>query len=349
MSPSAAILHPWLQAEHIERLHTPPHKNNAFVYTIVDLYDTSQDITTSNVGYKGANLTDCQVNDISISADFIAIQATWEMNIKCTFDDGIELLTTAQSLVDINSDLNKNLHTMRASQATRLMTMLRDDAHNSLLLDGYINNITTMFHLFHLQPNGSIEWDRGLLSNGKLIWRGQGRIPFRLALSVTMIENYVYLWAGLALSDLGVGSQQNVLTSSTALKEHVKPLNWSLNSDEYQTNVFLRGDLGEYGLPLNENHPVGFNAYYLCEYISWKAGISLVIDVFVATASLFMAFWGILNLALRFWATRSSEKSKHCICSNCENALAQDGGSITSAHDISKEGLYSRVPVSADV
>ncbi|QRV73530.1 hypothetical protein RhiJN_01544 [Ceratobasidium sp. AG-Ba] len=126
-----------------------------------------------------------------------------------------------------------------------------------------------------------------------------------------MTENYIHILVGSILLDLGVGSPQNVLASVSAFRNHVKPLDWSWRQQmpfKPETNTFLEGNIGNYGIPFVVDHPAAFNAYYLCYYISWKSGISLVVDIIVATASLFMAFWGLLNVVLRFWATKASDK-----------------------------------------
>ncbi|QRV90310.1 hypothetical protein RhiJN_18328 [Ceratobasidium sp. AG-Ba] len=288
--------------------------NGAFVYTIVNLYNASQDISVSNVKYGGANLTDCRVNYASVDLNFAVPTAVWLMNITCKFDPHIELSATTTTVISMNNNYDDNPHmTIGASQASRLITLFRNDAYNDLLVGGFMGDLNAAYYLFYLLPNASIEWITGSVSFPKKIWRDQGRETFRGSISVNMTENYIYVWAGLVLSDLGVDSQQNVLNSVDAFNQHIKPLNWSWRLSELResgTNKFLRGELpAEYDFQFGVKEPTTFNAYYLCEYTSWKSGISLFVDVFVATASLFMAFWGILNLVLRFWATGSSEKT----------------------------------------
>lgn len=54
-----------------------------------------------------------------------------------------------------------------------------------------------------------------------------------------------------------------------------------------------------YGLPFKEPVPTQFLARYLCNKLVWKKTSNLVLDVLVATVSLFMAYWSLLHFVLR--------------------------------------------------
>lgn len=83
---------------------------------------------------------------------------------------------------------------------------------------------------------------------------------------------------------------------------------------------FVMSNLTVLSLPFNQTQPVPFNARYLCHNLWWKTPTSLVVDVLVATVSLFMVYWGLLQLALKYLAARSSEKGES-LSHNC--AFAQ--------------------------
>ena len=98
-------------------------------------------------------------------------------------------------------------------------------------------------------------------------------------------------------------------------KQVMQPIDFAWRSEDSnpgntsQINMVL-GDMANYSLPFTSIQPTQFNAQYLCHYQAWKPRTSLITDVFVATISLFMVFWGALKVALNFFAKRTSADGK---------------------------------------
>lgn len=65
-----------------------------------------------------------------------------------------------------------------------------------------------------------------------------------------------------------------------------------------------------YDLPFEQPLPFPFSARYMCQKMVWKTPANLTVDVLVATTSLFMAYWGILNFLLKYIATASVPHGK---------------------------------------
>ncbi|KAF8596425.1 hypothetical protein BDV93DRAFT_563366 [Ceratobasidium sp. AG-I] len=109
-------------------------------------------------------------------------------------------------------------------------------------------------------------------------------------------------------------------------------------------------NMTRYGLPLEEPKPVQFLAQYICRSMTWKQPYNLFIDVLVATVSLFMAYWGILNCALQSLATRASPHGNYCVCTNC-NGLPQHMTSTSETHvlrSLDNGASYEYVPTNPE-
>lgn len=84
-------------------------------------------------------------------------------------------------------------------------------------------------------------------------------------------------------------------------------------------------NMSDHGLPFKLPQPVPFNAGYMCHRMGWKTPTNFAVDVLVATVSLFMAYWTLLNFVLRCLAVRSSPHGKW----------------LSSTHDILLIELYT--------
>lgn len=125
-------------------------------------------------------------------------------------------------------------------------------------------------------------------------------------------EIYVKILRSAINLDLGVNSLYNILSSAELMRETLQPtldyisdLNTTRHPFSKHTNEIIH-NMTWYGLPLDEPYPVQFLAQYLCNGMTWKSSSNLVLDVLVATVSLFMAYWSILNFVLRQLAIASS-------------------------------------------
>ncbi|KAG9085683.1 hypothetical protein FS749_004234 [Ceratobasidium sp. UAMH 11750] len=335
--------------------------NGAFTYTIQTLYDLSTGTPTSNANYNGSDLTNCKVDKMTISTSYTTYEAVFQATINCTLKGDIELTATTSSVVRISDFEWNNRVTPVASNISRLIDGFNGDAFNDLVYNDRNDSLrgdggkplTAMYQTFRMDAGTNITWMYGSVTAAGWISNSSAQEGFRQyvgASSVESCENYIRIFTASVLSDLGVVSEQNPLTSADAFRSAIRPLNWTdlplsrraATQSRYVgtsglwpgregggpgpgpdrskpfANVLLGGNMSEYNLPFDFVRPTNFNAYYLCHYFSWKSPSSLAIDVFVATASLFMVYWGTLNLLLTFFAKRESEKANRCVCTNCD-------------------------------
>lgn len=122
------------------------------------------------------------------------------------------------------------------------------------------------------------------------------------------MNNYVQVLWSAALLDLGVNAPYNRLTNRELMLEKLKTdftasqgtnVQWP---DNHEVDTIL----ANMTVPLAAPQPVALNARYICRRMVWKTPANLVLDVLVATVSLFMAYWAVLNFVLSFIAVKSS-------------------------------------------
>lgn len=125
-------------------------------------------------------------------------------------------------------------------------------------------------------------------------------------MSIGVLQNLILVLSSAVLFDLGSADSTNLLLNTTL---------W--NQSLYHDPLYNSGGLGyvlnnmdRFNLPHHNTGRVSLNTRYLCQSMQWKAPTNLVADVLVATTSLFMAYWGILQFALRYFATRSSPEGE---------------------------------------
>lgn len=128
------------------------------------------------------------------------------------------------------------------------------------------------------------------------------------------MENYLRIFYSAILSDMGIASKSNVMTDIDLFKRVIRSTDLSSPAagNKSEVNAVLE-NFPEYNLPLASVQPSRLNSEYLCHYTSWKTHSALAMDVCVATASLFIAFWSSLQIILAFFAKKSSNRGK---CNN---------------------------------
>lgn len=124
-----------------------------------------------------------------------------------------------------------------------------------------------------------------------------------------MLDIYIQVLGSAIPLDLGVETPGNILTSPEWMRRSFRSnldmlaqFKVLFNNAPNQTEKIL-ANMSDFGLPLAAPQPTQFLAQYLCNGMAWKKPSSLFVDVLVATVSLFMAYWGILNFVLRYLAT----------------------------------------------
>ncbi|KAG8795682.1 hypothetical protein FRC12_011291 [Ceratobasidium sp. 428] len=305
-------------------------QNAAFTYNVRSLSNSDSSFT-SNANYNGSFLDRCTVGTVNMVINFAAYEANFEFAVNCLLPGDMSLNATTGCVVKaVNSDYNKPIASPSylgptASKICRLMLAFNSDFFQDVLylLPGYNRTPpVTVDQTFQLHANSTVEWLYGAFTGLGVLNHYPGKAGFQRDIRyccfplyvdeyVTTIENYIHIVAGSILTDLGAAPEQNALVSVEAFQNAVKPLNtsWRLPSDHFNLYAMkiLEGGMEEYDLPFTSIESTSFNAYYLCHYLSWKAPVNLVIDVFVSTASLFMVFWSGLNLVMRFYANQAPE------------------------------------------
>ncbi|KAF8602123.1 hypothetical protein BDV93DRAFT_545523 [Ceratobasidium sp. AG-I] len=145
-------------------------------------------------------------------------------------------------------------------------------------------------------------------------WIGNHPEDYSMALesySQIIIHNYFYvLWAGI-LADMGSTSKLDLLANITTMRRFIQdyPLR-----DNTKGPTFIYDNLSMLGLPVDPVQPTHLTTRYLCRHMAWKPILSLLVDVIVATLSLFMAYWATLALILGYYARNYRSNGKFLIC-----------------------------------
>ncbi|QRV88339.1 hypothetical protein RhiJN_16357 [Ceratobasidium sp. AG-Ba] len=317
--------------------------NGAFFYTIKSIYDRVNDRSSSNVDYSGSTL-DCSVYMMSFVGNVVLGEIDTEATVNCSLPGNMELLVTTSSHMTSTSRRSKNdsILALRAKPVAKRISSLWDifesDAYMLLARSSRLE--ISIRQLLRLDASGKIiPISESLQYEEESVYIDHGDSAFNYMHDPIVMGNYVRVFAGSILTDLGVAIQQNPLRGVQAFEDAIK---LPENAEYSATKSIMENDgFSSYLTPLAPIQPTAFNAYYLCHYLSWKPPVTMLIDVLVSTASLFMVFWAALNLVLRFSAHRASMKGNHCTCVNCDNSL--DKENATEKGTIVEHSLYRRV------
>ncbi|KAF8596404.1 hypothetical protein BDV93DRAFT_610898 [Ceratobasidium sp. AG-I] len=301
--------------------------NGEFTYTITSLYDQTTGKRTSNASYNGTMLSNCTVDTITVTASYSTYEATFEATVNCSFPDGLEVIATTSTAVSMPIEGLREAIDGRSSNlahdASRLISGVGSDffyevVFRDLLLPNR-TDMTSLRFFFQIYQNFTIDELEGSryigvkhldvhanLTNMEEIISPQSPIFFK---------NYLWILSSAILSDLGIASQPNVMASKDLFMNYIEPVSFSeivatkMPSIPITVNGIL-ANMSSYNLPFTSIQPTRFSAQYLCNYRDWKTPTSLVMDICVATTSLFLGFWGTLRVVLGFLARRMSAKSK---------------------------------------
>ncbi|KAF8594157.1 hypothetical protein BDV93DRAFT_565733 [Ceratobasidium sp. AG-I] len=312
-------------------------QNGMFPYTIESITSAESGEKISTLVYEGQVIENCTDTALAVAGDFYEQGLTIVGNVTCTFSGGIQLIAGFNT--DTNSGgLAYEPHNHTTQVASQLVKMLSDEAVSQL--SGFHPcPFRFAVNTSHTTPSRERCEDETLTAS-------------TLDVLLNIGANYAQmLWSTIYL-DLGINSPYYIMDNSELMRQllqsnvdAITKLNTSqLNQGHVSQDVLA--NMTGYGLPLEAPKQVQVLAQYLCNGMAWKKPSTLVIDVAVATISLFMAYWGALNFVLRFIATRSSPHGNFCVCPNC-NELPQLGSTTFENHELRSLDsgiLYKSVP-----
>ncbi|QRW02500.1 hypothetical protein RhiLY_01498 [Ceratobasidium sp. AG-Ba] len=268
------------------------------------------------------------LQSIGIFANTITYDAMFEANINCTLNGTVEVLATAPSLVTLRSDSEASIQkdfdlelirkqtktTYMGPAIARMLVAFGLDFINSFF-GGLINlGIMTFYSGFDIIPTGNfsyypgtITWRDGTLEQGPQI----PKVFENYTVPMAVFENFATaLWSAI-LSDLGMASPPNAFVHTDLFQQMIHSNLSGLSGISYSwingtAADYVLSNLTNMHLPFNDVQPTSFNAKYLCHTITWKPITSLIVDVLVATSSFFLLFWGLMNLILKHFASKST-------------------------------------------
>ncbi|KAG8723980.1 hypothetical protein FRC09_000877 [Ceratobasidium sp. 395] len=278
---------------------------------------------------------------MAATANFVAYEVIFVAYINCSLTGDIDMVASAPSLVSLSigsdSSVMKRFETELYHKAThstyiapavaKLLVAFGLDIFNQFLPNVPTDG-KTKFSIFDTtfvisQDLKSFDFNRGTQSALGVIHQRIGLIYQFVNSSIDVFQNFASVFWSAVLLDLGVTTGVNILTDIELFRQVIRsniPVDQDFSYDWITGPAadFVLSNVTRFGLPLNSTQSTWFNARYLCPQIKWKAPASLAVDVLVATTSLFMVFWQVLHLALRYVASRSSEHANHCTCPRCE-------------------------------
>ncbi|KAF8596411.1 hypothetical protein BDV93DRAFT_610903 [Ceratobasidium sp. AG-I] len=316
--------------------------NGLFTYTVQSLYSQTSQGRISNANYNGSTLESCFVDKATVSASLSNFEATFEATVNCSLPGNLEMIVTTNNVVRIPSEDSREGIDSRAStsaqSAGRLLAGAGSDffyedvfTTATLTSDGNPQAAIIAFSFpFRFGENSTIEWLKGSrFVTASSIQKDPGPVDLKDSISDqsdTVLENYLRIFYSAILSDLGIASQSNVMTDTDLFRRVIQPTNFSSHpaaDNKSEINAVL-ANLLEYKLPLTSVQPSRLNSEYLCHYYNWKTRSNLVMDVCVATASLFMAFWSSLAVVLASFARKDSGRGNYCTCDSCNIVLSRE-------------------------
>ncbi|KAF8596078.1 hypothetical protein BDV93DRAFT_514427 [Ceratobasidium sp. AG-I] len=152
---------------------------------------------------------------------------------------------------------------------------------------------------------------RELHNDGPAQKRYMRRYPYKNGYLLMATILNIAMIARELLIDLGVNAPGNRLMNPERMRERLRtnldPFKGTIVQWPESHNVDkVVANMAGYGIPLEAPQPVSLSARYVCHKLVWKKPTNLVIDVLVATVSLFMAYWALLNFSLSSIAVSSS-------------------------------------------
>ncbi|KAF8595157.1 hypothetical protein BDV93DRAFT_528894 [Ceratobasidium sp. AG-I] len=295
-------------------------RNSAFAYTIQSIMSADTGEEFSTLAYDGSALENCSIQLMSASIDYSILKIGFETTINCTLAGNIELISTFATPV-FSEDITRAPPTRKVSPETQMARETNE------MLQGFMHDVILQFTMAPPHSNTQCITDFQLGDGGfaTKVYCSDGTTD-EIETRRSVVNNLAkVLWSSVLL-DLGTHSSFNILTDPERMrnalysKSNVSPAIEHLWPSVTAVDDVL-GNMTYYSLPFDRPQPVPFNARYLCRSMWWKTPTNLVVDVLVATSSLFMVYWGVLHFGLRYLATRSSPSGNHCVCPHCNDLL----------------------------
>ncbi|KAF8595155.1 hypothetical protein BDV93DRAFT_548946 [Ceratobasidium sp. AG-I] len=317
-------------------------QNGVFAYTLESITSTEDGQALSMLAYEGSVIENCTIAGMAGMGDFGRAEVKVKAKINCTLPGNIELITALDTVifsvapldfVSKSQNRKQRNETNIAQTTSQLVEMFTADVYTNFgsLLEAYNYSFSTCYVWDSWDSIGDFGY--GQTCNDDFPTEGEVR-----SVVFTLNNLAQILWSAVLL-DLGVTAPYNRLSDLDLMRRSLEPnlvvlagLNISWPHVNLAADRVLANMTG-LGLPLKQPQPVPFNARYLCHKMWWKTPTNLALDMLVATVSLFMAYWAVLNLALRYFATRSSLHGNHCVCPSC-NELPPHESIASEAHEL---------------
>ncbi|KAF8594156.1 hypothetical protein BDV93DRAFT_580809 [Ceratobasidium sp. AG-I] len=321
-------------------------QNGMFPYTIESITSTETNDKNTTLVYEGSTIENCTITNMKISGDFQRSEVQVQTKINCTLPGRIVLTAGFNTVIDREGADSSEPHNQMAQKSIRLVNILESDVRSILL------GLSASYGGTFLSCYFSVEWeDIGGHGSGGICDADKPTVKEIECLAVTFWNLSSVLWSAVLL-DLGVNAPYNRLSNPELMRQTLQPNVDHLENLSHESSLRASGvkailtNMTRYGLPLEYSSPVQFHAQYLCHGMTWKKPSNVVIDVAVATVSLFMAYWAVLNFVLRYLATRSSPHGNHCVCPGCNELPphAFVSSDILELRSLSDGMAYKRVP-----
>ncbi|KAF8607164.1 hypothetical protein BDV93DRAFT_505403 [Ceratobasidium sp. AG-I] len=330
-------------------------ENGAFAYTVGSIVSGDTRDQFSTLAYDGSVIESCTVDAMTALVDYSILEVVYTIISNCTIAGNIQLtMSTTTPIITgaftLESDRHKatpDIH--MALNITELQHLFERDLNYMVEKTFYLTD------LFPLKWMINFSWSSyGLMGAKDTFSSSRGEnisSTYESSMdSLPTFKNLAHFLRSAVLLDLGASSRFNILTDIDTMRRelYTTQRNSSFPSEllqDLEVNNIL-GNLTAYNLPFEEPQQVPFSARYLCHRMWWKTPANLAVDVLVATTSLFMAYWGVLNFSLRYIAKSSSPHRNHCVCPNCTE-LSNHASTCIDMHELhsTDDGpVYKSVP-----
>ncbi|KAF8596427.1 hypothetical protein BDV93DRAFT_610910 [Ceratobasidium sp. AG-I] len=303
-------------------------QNGVFPYTIREISSREPGGRLSSLAYEGQVIEECEDIIMSANGGISTGDEKFTATTICTFSGGanftIDFSTSEDDLLEFESQ------TRMARKAGQLVSVLEREVVFFLSIAFTLPD--AKFHpcgfYIALDPAPSYP-------NGPNCTHFH-HMPNEVEQVLHLVSTYLQVLRSTIYLDLGIKSPYYLFSNPELMRKTLQPNFKDLglfSPSDFKDAYDVLHNMTRYGLPFEEPQPVQFHAQYTCRGMTWKSPSNLVLDVLVATVSLFMAYWGILNFVLQYFATSSSPRGNHCTCPNC-NELPHHVASSPEVHEL---------------
>ncbi|KAF8596075.1 hypothetical protein BDV93DRAFT_573022 [Ceratobasidium sp. AG-I] len=309
-------------------------QNAVFTYTVESITSTDTEEELYTLSYDGSPIENCTIMRVDAIADYNAVKVEAQATINCTLPGNIILIAGFNQVFDNLIPAPGQSRAVRAgvfqspghagmARSLKPRARAQTNAQYMARTAGQLVEILTRDVSNDFRAIVRAYSDKSTLCPLVGKWSSIEDTPTSNCTTASAnativverrLNNFVQVLWSATLFDLGVSSPNNRLTDPELMRKSLET-----NFDKFGTTSVtwpsshgvdqVVANMTGYGLPLEAPQPVSLNARYICRRMVWKKPANLAVDVLVATASLFMAYWGILNFVLSFFATHLSENA----------------------------------------